>query len=193
MFLKAIQLQSRTGSSITPKIAYSSVVRALLWELEYRIWPQNASASLLEKSPSAEVGAMVWETGQEVRVAPICAEWLLHHFLWFSKVWLQFGSSGSSFWLAMPVLRVSLLQGCRWTERERVVIGRSLWYFMLAAQKISGCETHLFVLARNTYKTLDIISIPGSIQLSDTDMSHNHLLFTRPSWEGFRKKPQPIV
>ena len=59
---------------------------------------------------------------------------------------------------------------------------------MLAAQEISRCETHLFVLACNTYKALGTISIPGSIQLSDTDMSHNHLLFTRPFWEGFRKK-----
>lgn len=59
---------------------------------------------------------------------------------------------------------------------------------MLAAQEILGCKTHLFVLACNTYKALGITSIPGSIQLSDTGMTHNHLLFTRSSWEGFRKK-----
>lgn len=73
-------------------------------------------------------------------------------------------------------------------DRKREVTGRWLRYFMLAAQEIGRCETHLFGLARNTCKAPGIISIPGSTQLSDTGMTYDHLLCNRPSWEGFRKK-----
>lgn len=92
----------------------------------------------------------------------------------------QFLRSGCRFWLGIPVLKISLLQGCKRTKRKRYVMKRSLWYFILAAQEFKRCETHFFALAptlqhlQNTqyyqhsrkhptlwYRYDTIISLPG--------------------------------